>query len=833
MGTVSKAWDERLRRWVAVKSIHPSKEISNERRERLRREARSVAGVNHPAVTQVYDIVSEDGRDYIVMEFIEGRSLTEHLLDAPFDPLRAVDLGRQIAAGLAAAHSRGVVHRDLKAENILVTSVGQVKILDFGLAKQLDPDAKEDSLTQDGVVMGTSRAMSPEQAEGRRVDHRSDLFSLGSLLYEMLTGRHPFQASSPLETMRRVVRHRPEELRRLAPDVPQSLELIIEQLLDKNPDRRPESAEEVAAALEDLAASGDATATADHTTLGRLSRVGRRRRILKTAARTAVIAGPLVLIAAAALWIWTHRPPPNLVVAVPRLEIEDSSPSIVSELATEAVRAAIIRSLSSLAGLAVLDRSEVDALEGTPRRLAQLLAADEVIVGSIGGCDPMCRVDLRRIDGDTGSVRWSSQGLEVAPDVLYLVPGTVNARITRAYPGRKSQQGAFQSSGEPDDFDTVLRIRVERRLTSKRRFDTEAALAELEAVRRRSPRLLEALILETILARSQFDATSEDAFLRRAENVIQQALQLSPDDPSVLSAAIAVYIRARDFDSAQQLVDRLIETQPAHTTGLFHLAFLSAARGDLAAAARIMRDVVARRPSLGNLTSAARYAARVGSIDESRELLRHALDLDPNHRVALSQTADLELLHGDPSIAAAYYERLISRWKSTAYLVNLGWSRFFQNDYAGAAEIFSRAHEQAPQKVSSMMGLGDAHTLLGDHDSARQWYDKAVATSLGDGAVARPRHDHLITLSQCLAHTGRNEDAVAAIQEALRIAPDDAETQYAAALVYCVVGEHTSARVYARKALDNLVAPGWFRLPWFDPLLEDSGLRQRIEGAQL
>ncbi len=177
------AFDERLERRVAIKSIHPGKELSEARRERLLREARSAARLSHPSIAQVYDILSRDGRDYIVMEYIEGRSLSALLMDGPLEVSRAVDLGRQIAEGLAAAHGMGIIHRDLKAENILVTSADVVKILDFGLAKNVDPEREETSLTQDGVVMGTSRAMSPEQATGGRLDPRSDLFSLGSLLY--------------------------------------------------------------------------------------------------------------------------------------------------------------------------------------------------------------------------------------------------------------------------------------------------------------------------------------------------------------------------------------------------------------------------------------------------------------------------------------------------------------------------------------------------------------------------------------------------------------------------------------------------------------------------
>ena len=250
MGRVLRAWDERLHRWVAIKSIHPESHLRTEYRERLRREARAVAGLNHPAVTQVYDILTQDETDYVVMELVEGASLAGLMVSGPLPVGQALVIARQIAGGLDAAHRQGLVHRDLKAENVLVTPDGQLKILDFGLAKRFERADGEESLTADGVVMGTTRAMSPEQAQGRQLDPRSDLFALGSLLYEMLSGRHPFQASSPIATMERVVRHHPLPVRRLRPEVPAPVELLVARLLEKDPDRRPECAREVADTLD-------------------------------------------------------------------------------------------------------------------------------------------------------------------------------------------------------------------------------------------------------------------------------------------------------------------------------------------------------------------------------------------------------------------------------------------------------------------------------------------------------------------------------------------------------------------------------------------------------
>src|SRR5689334_4648678 len=199
MGAVWRAWDERLERWVALKQIRADAALRHGR-ERLRREARAVARLNHPAIVHVYDILEGADGDWIVMELVEGRTL-RRLLDeeGALPPARAVKLCREIAEGLAEAHAQGILHRDLKASNVIVAPSGRAKILDFGLAKEIPREGvprENGDLTVSGHILGTCYAMSPEQVLGRALDERSDLFSLGSLLYEMLTGKVPFRAAT-------------------------------------------------------------------------------------------------------------------------------------------------------------------------------------------------------------------------------------------------------------------------------------------------------------------------------------------------------------------------------------------------------------------------------------------------------------------------------------------------------------------------------------------------------------------------------------------------------------------------------------------------------------
>jgi tetratricopeptide (TPR) repeat protein len=249
MGEVFKAFDDRLDRWVAIKRIRPDREDAEDNRERFKREARATARLNHPSIVHLYGIFQDGDSDCIVMEYVEGRGLDTILADGPLDPLRVATLGHEIASGLAEAHSNGILHRDLKAENIIITPKGRAKILDFGLAKPILRSELDPVLTGKGQLVGTSRAMSPEYVSGDEVDHRSDLFALGVLLYECLTGQSPFKAHNTLATLKQVMLHRQLPAKQLNSRVPADLSDLIDRLLEKDPADRPQSAQEVAGAF--------------------------------------------------------------------------------------------------------------------------------------------------------------------------------------------------------------------------------------------------------------------------------------------------------------------------------------------------------------------------------------------------------------------------------------------------------------------------------------------------------------------------------------------------------------------------------------------------------
>jgi eukaryotic-like serine/threonine-protein kinase len=263
MGEVYRARDTRLDRIVAIKVLPGSFSADPDRLRRFEQEARSVAALNHPNILAVHDIGTYDSAPYMVCELLEGETLRERLLGGALSPKKAVEIATQIALGLAAAHEKGIVHRDLKPENIFLTKDGRVKILDFGLAKiaRGGSDANAAvrtltsaaiSLTEDGHVLGTAGYMSPEQVRGVAVDHRSDFFTFGAILFEMLSGKRAFRRDTAAETMTAILKEDPPELTETNRSVSPALERIVRHCLEKNPDQRFQSARDLAFNLEAL-----------------------------------------------------------------------------------------------------------------------------------------------------------------------------------------------------------------------------------------------------------------------------------------------------------------------------------------------------------------------------------------------------------------------------------------------------------------------------------------------------------------------------------------------------------------------------------------------------
>ena len=294
MGEVYRAHDSRLNRTVAIKVLPASFSADRERLQRFAQEARAAAALNHPNIVSIFDIGEEQGSPYVVSELLEGETLRELLRNGPLPTRRVTDYGTQVAKGLAAAHEKGIVHRDLKPENLFLTSDGRVKILDFGLAKLTQPESPSGSgdastvqvATETGMVLGTAGYMSPEQVRGKPADHRSDIFSFGAILYEMISGKRAFHGESAADTMSAILKEEIPELTETGRQVPPGVERIVRHCLEKLPAQRFQSAGDLAFDLESMTEASAASKSGAQAGVQQAWAAGSRRTL---AAVTAVV----------------------------------------------------------------------------------------------------------------------------------------------------------------------------------------------------------------------------------------------------------------------------------------------------------------------------------------------------------------------------------------------------------------------------------------------------------------------------------------------------------------------------------------------------------------
>ncbi|HEX7614334.1 MAG TPA: serine/threonine-protein kinase, partial [Thermoanaerobaculia bacterium] len=413
MGEVFRARDTRLGREVAVKVVHPHLACDPERLSRFEKEARAAARLDHPNILVVHDVGTHEGSPFIVSELLQGESLREKL-GAPLPPKKAVDYAIQIAHGLAAAHEKGIVHRDIKPENVFVTKDGHVKILDFGVAKLLpsfeasgvDTETPTATATQPGTAVGTVAYMSPEQIRGQPVDARTDLFSLGVVLYEMLSGKRPFQRDTPADTMSAILREEPPVLRGAGQGIPPVLDKIVRHCLEKDVSVRTQTARELIFALETLSTlSGEAPVREE---------IPERR---SRHNRTAFLTGAAFLIVALAIAgaLFLKRKPagpraqpigPAKIVVLPFENLGSPEDAYFAAGMTEEITSR----LANVRNLAVISRTtatQYDRKGKTVEQIGKDLGVSFVLEGS---------VRYERSTAGPGRVRITPQLIRVADD---------------------------------------------------------------------------------------------------------------------------------------------------------------------------------------------------------------------------------------------------------------------------------------------------------------------------------------------------------------------------------------------------------------------------------
>ncbi len=818
MGEVLLAYDPRLERQVALKRLR--REASSEAQARFRREAKVAAQLGHPALVQVHDLLAAENDEYIVMEYVPGQSLRQRLEEQPLPFREGLQIATQIAEGLAYAHQHGVVHRDLKTENVLLNPEGQAKIADFGVARQLLSAAKrsDDTLTSEGILLGTVRAMSPEQINGESVDGRSDLFSFGILLYEMFTGQSPFLADDSFETLRRILQEPHRPARELNSEVPAGLSALIDYLLEKAAALRPRDASEVAEVLRGLADAAD--------------KEGEVTVFVEVPPKPAPIApgarglwrwliGVVVLSAVGAVWLLIQalRTPPSppaqpIYVAVLQPIIKMGAGDPANEFWAYAVRDALESHLWEFEQVYVKSLQEVDEVESSkPNEIARAVGADEFIETTLQ-CNQTCSVKLRRIRVEDLAIVWMGDDLDLwSNDDPPAVNRAVLVRLRDAYPGREPPKST-ELKVRPEVFQEFLEI---QQLLDRRSVEPEELKERVTKFLGSAKNFPDAYVLAAEISFGLWHVQREEKYLDEALDLIKKAQDLDPDDPKIFFEKAHIEIGSGRTEDAEATLERLDDLKP-EAIQLFELRARLAERAGRPdeALERYRKLVLEAKPSWKLFYNYANMAFKYGNYEVAEGALEDLFKLDPQNRSGTQLQATIKLVLGDPR-AADLFAGLAAGSRDPLTLSNLGLARMLGGDYGAAAEVLQKVAAGVPNNAFHLLNLADALELQGRKEEAREYYERVLALLASNSRGVQER----IVRAQALAHLKRNAEAIQEVEQAVSSNSDSGEVQFGAAIVYALTGDPTKATAHARRAVDLRFGKGWFRLPWFDHLQND------------
>ncbi len=667
MGDVYVAQDTRLDRRVALKLPRPEVSASVERLALIQREARAAAALNHPNIVHLYSIEEADGLIFMTMELVQGRSLREHLINAPLALPKTLGFAVQIAEGLACAHAAGVLHRDLKPGNVVITEAGRVKILDFGVAKLLRPASMRDpegvttvsEISSRGTV-GTVGYMSPEQALGKTVDARTDLFALGVILFEMTTGRAPFEGETPAVVFDQLLNRRPPSPLTFNPALPVSLAALIDKALEKDPERRPRSADDF---LEDL------------------------RRIDSSTARPATAARAPA----------KNGRPSSIVV----LPFVDMSPHQDQEYFCHGITEEIINTLTKVPGLRVISRTSAFAFQGKDLEMTEIgrrLRVGTALEGSVRKAGDRVRVTSQLVDTEDGYQLWSKRFDGELSDVFAVqdeIAAAIVSELRMGLAGRPPEHRAPFDVLAHDAYlkglyalnkwtgDSMRRAIVEFReaITQDSGFaPAYAALAEAHVWLYSGPGILPAN--ETV---------------PQARWAVEKALEL---DPTLADAH-----KVRALIAMNHEWDRRAAEQ-----GLIHA--LQLAPGSAAA----------------HLWNAWRLALLERRYDQAFKELEEAEQLDPLDLQLKTQIGYVHYFHHDLDRAIDRFEKVLALEPSFTfahYALGDAWTQ--QGQFDRAFEEFNTAIELGGRSANHIGALGYAYGRSGNRERANAHLEELTA----------------------------------------------------------------------------------------------------------
>ena len=804
MGVVWLAQDTRLQRKVALKTVKGADADTTEGRQRLMREARAAATLNHPNIATVHDVLDLDGQVMVVFEYVEGDTLAARLQRGPMTVAEAVEVAWQLADALAAAHSQGVIHRDLKPSNVVLSPDGRAKVLDFGIAR-LVPAGADMSASVPGTIggglVGTPGYAAPEQYLSRNVDGRADLYALGVMLFEMLAGRRPFPGSDAIQLATAVLRDDAPKLASGGLWVPPKLAQLVERLLEREPSRRPASGEEVLVELSPLRDTES-------------SPLARRTVLLRQRVPTStlvVAALTLAVVAGLVIWLqWNARPPGPEAPVVAVLPLTNSSGDAANDYLGAGLAESLITSLASVPRVTVLSRSAVEeSRQQNPDRASfvRSLDANYIVTGSVQSVGDRLRVTLN-LERPDASVAWGetveapTKGLFELQTRLATALGDAIADQTPSAQRTAPAAPATTSEAAQIAYWRGRALLDRRELTGNR----SAALAEFERAIAADPRFATA---HGGLAEAQwamYQQTNDKTWADRAMASTRAAIELEPDRPSVRYIAALTAFRIGDNTTAKTQLQRALELQPTYEDAIRLHGSVLVRLGDIDAGLAEFRKVMAIRPNAVALYSDMGVALFGASrFQEALDAFDKAIALSPASAITLSQAGVSAQALGDTKRALAYYEQANAIQPRADTFSNIGTIHYRLGEYAKAAAAYEGSLLIRPQSAPTHRNLGDAYARLRRNDDARRAYLKAVEQSEVEVSVSPSDARAIARLAVYQAKAGNDATAMRSLRRALALRPDDQQVLQRAAVVHALANRN----VPALEALEKAIMSGY------------------------
>jgi serine/threonine protein kinase/Flp pilus assembly protein TadD len=834
MGVVYKAWDTRLDRWVALKFLPQHADDDPLARERFIREAKAASALEHPHICTIHEIgETDEDQLFICMAYYGGDDLKRTIRKADHSTGRAIEIARQIAHALASAHEAGIVHRDIKPSNVMLTEQGDVAIVDFGLAKLTG----ELSITTTGATLGTVAYMSPEQVKGRELDFRTDLWSFGVILYELLTGKHPFYRDYPEATRRSIIEDEPTPPSQLDPDLPEDIDRVVAKLLAKDRNERFTSAGEAEQALRAIAQPMGSEMPTQID--GPSSRTPKRRRKISWKPAALVAAGALAAVLAWQVWPRSSNRVSAQSLAVMPFEnfTGDESKSYVSN----GIAAGLINSLSELRGISVLSRSEAWAHRDNDwgaRRLGDELGVDTLLEGAVHGKTDAVSVETSLIDVRTGDVVWSAEVQGKATEIPDLTQ-EIAERLTRVLKVSISEREHRRMSRNPtksfEAYDYYLRGQ-EFLADSYRPEDLQSAVELFrQAIRVDQEFALAHVALSEALweiGQREGDARA----LGSAREEAEQALTLDPELPAALVALARVQRSEGRYVDSIAVLQNALDKHPDPAAAHRELALSYEDAGDMESAEAALRAATLVGPEdWNNWNLLGAHLSRKGNYREAREAFLEATQLTPEGvYVPHRNLGANEIYLQNWEEAIFQLEQIPGSHFTSSVASNLGTAYFFSDRPSRldkAVEYYSLAARLDPRSDMIRRNLADVYLIQGKTDLARAQYLEAVR--LVDEKLASDPQSWRLRLLRS-SYAARAGDCTTALDQMESLSPDLPESAQAA---------HNSAYVYALcderdKALESIEAAVLYGLqggmlqrePEFESLRDDPEF-QRLTGG--